>query len=301
MTSAPAPTPPTDPRAAWGLPAFGSMARVAHLDEVVARVLAPNPDPMTLDGTNTYLVGAPTTGAVAVIDPGPRDAEHLDRVREVVAARDAEVAAVLVTHHHHDHLAAAADWAVRFGAPLHVTRPQDAASGTSGLDAHVIADGDVVRLPGCAIAAVATPGHTRDHVAYRLEHGPLLTGDHVLGRGTSVVAHPDGDLPAYLESLRRVLELGPDALYPGHGPALHEDPDAVVRFYLDHRDFRRRQVLAALAEGPHTPRGLVERIYAAVDPRLWGAAEASTRALLQGLVAEGTVDLDAHDRVHLRT
>lgn len=288
-------TPPTDPRAGWGLPAFGEMDRVVHLDEQVTRVLAPNPDPMTLDGTNTYLVGAPGRGVVAIVDPGPDDASHRAQVEAELAGRDAEVGAVLVTHHHIDHLEAAATWAEGFGASLHVTRPQD--TGPAG---HILADGDVVRLPGCALTAVATPGHSRDHLAYRTDHGPLLTGDHVLGRGTSVVAHPDGDLVAYLDSLRRVLDLGPDALYPGHGPAMEEDPSAVVRFYLDHRMFRRQQVLDVLATGPATPRQVVEQVYAAVDPVLWRAAESSTRALLAGLVTEGRVHHDEADVAHLR-
>lgn len=278
------PTPPTDPRLGWDLPAFGQMPQVTELDETVTRVLAPNPDPMTLDGTNTYVVAAPGAGAALVLDPGPADPDHLERVEQVLARRDVEVAAVAVTHHHVDHLEAAGAWASRFGCPLHATRPQDV--DPTG---HLVADGDRIDLPGLTVTAVATPGHSLDHVAYRLGTGALLTGDHVLGRGTSVVAHPDGDLLAYLASLRKVLDLGPDALFPGHGPELVEDPSAVVRFYLDHRAFRRHQVEAVLAEGPATPRQLVERIYADVDRRLWTAAEASTRALLKGLAADGVV------------
>lgn len=289
------PSPPVDPRSSWDLPAFGGMARVAQLDELVTRVLAPNPDAMTLDGTNTYVLGAPGRGAVAVVDPGPDDPDHRRRVEQAAADRDAAIAAIVVTHHHGDHLEAAVAWAERFGCRVHATRPQDV-----GPDGVVIGDGDRVRLPGLTLDAVATPGHTRDHVAFRLPSGALLTGDHVLGRGTSVVAHPDGDLVAYLESLRRVLDLGPAALYPGHGPELVEDPDAVVRFYLDHRDFRRQQVLAILGEGPARPRQLVERIYAAVDPGLWGAAEASTRALLAALVVEQVVAHEGDDTVSLR-
>jgi hypothetical protein len=123
-------------------------------------------------------------------------------------------------------------------------------------------------LSGLDVEVVATPGHTRDHVAYRLASGVLLTGDHVLGRGTSVVAYPDGDLAAYLASLRRVLDLGPDALYPGHGPELTVDPAAVVRYYLDHRRFREQQILIALQEGPAAPATLVATIYREVDRRL---------------------------------
>lgn len=284
-----------DPRSSWDLPALGGMPRVTELDELATRVLAPNPNAMTLDGTNTYVLGETGRGAVVVVDPGPDDLDHRRRVEQVAADRDAEIAAIVVTHHHGDHLEAASAWAERYGCRVHATRPQDV-----GSDGVVIADGDRVQLPGLTLDVVATPGHTRDHVAFRLPTGSLLTGDHVLGRGTSVVAHPDGDLVAYLASLRRVLDLGPAALYPGHGPELVEDPDAVVRFYLDHRDFRRQQVLAILGEGPATPPQLVERIYAAVDPGLWSAAEASTRALVAGLVTEQLVVHGRDDTVSLR-
>lgn len=288
--------PPPDPRVDWSLPAFGTMDVVEHLDEVVTRVLADNASPMTLDGTNTYVIGVAGTGEVAIVDPGPDDPGHLERVEREVARRDAAVRAIVVTHHHLDHAAAAHAWARRFGVRAFAHNEAVASAPDATLD-----DGSVVALTGISIEAVATPGHTRDHLALRLGTGALLTGDHVLGRGTSVVAHPDGDLAAYLESLRRVLALGPDVLYPGHGPALTEDPDAVVRYYLDHRGFRERQILQALAAGPATPGAVVATIYAAVDRRLWGAAEASTRATLQALVARGVVRIDADDRVHLLT
>jgi glyoxylase-like metal-dependent hydrolase (beta-lactamase superfamily II) len=285
---------PVDPRADWSLPAFGTMARVEPLDDTVTRVLADNASPMTLDGTNTYVVGVAGTGEVAIIDPGPDDRDHLARVEQEIARRDAGVRAIVVTHHHLDHAAAAHAWAQRFGVPAwasdrHVASAPDA----------TLTDGSVVALAGLTIEAVATPGHTRDHLALRLGTGALLTGDHVLGRGTSVVAHPDGDLEAYLASLHRVLALGPDVLYPGHGPALTEDPGAVVRYYLDHRAFRERQILEVLVAGPTTPRQLVAVIYAAVDQRLWGAAEASTRATVQALATRGIVRVDPSDRVHL--
>ncbi len=154
-------------------------------------------------------------------------------------------------------------------------------------------------MPGLTLRAVATPGHTHDHVAYRLSNGAVLTGDHVLGRGTSVVAYPDGDLVAHLASLQRVLDLGPAAKHPGHGPSLTEDPTAVLDFYLDHRAFRRRQVLAVLARGPASPREMVAQVYAEVDRGLWNAAESSTRALVDALVAEGVARLTDDDRVHL--
>jgi glyoxylase-like metal-dependent hydrolase (beta-lactamase superfamily II) len=288
------PEAPVDPRATWALPAFGQMPVVEALSDQVTRVLAPNPSHMTLDGTNTYVLGAPGAGAVIVVDPGPDDADHLARVRAVVAERDAEVTAIVVTHHHVDHTEAAAGWGSRFACPVHAPSPGDTAhAGT------VLRDGDRVDVPGFEVQVVATPGHSHDHVAYRLGDGSLLTGDHVLGRGTSVVAHPDGDLTAYLASLRRVLDLGAHALHPGHGPSLTEDPDAVLRFYADHRDFRRAQVLAELATGPATPRELVARIYADVDEVLWPAAEASTRATLAALEREGVARPGRGDEVRL--
>lgn len=286
------PTPPHDPRGGWQLPAFGALPWVSHLDAIVTRVLAPNPSPMTLDGTNTYVIGVPGSGEVLVVDPGPSDPEHLDRVVGELTARDAAVRGVVVTHHHHDHAEAAAGWAARFGCPVLAATPE-----VAGPDGVVVADGDRIPVPGLDVEVVATPGHTRDHVALRLGTGALLTGDHVLGRGTSVVAYPDGDLAAYLVSLRRVLDLGPDVLYPGHGPALREDPTAVLRYYLDHREVRQAQVVAAASDGPVTLAALVARIYAEVDRRLWPAAEASTRAALDVLVTEGRLRRLSDDRV----
>lgn len=283
--SGPPPTPPVDPRVTWDLPAVGGMPRHLDLDELTHRVLAPNPSPMTLDGTNTYVVGAPGHGTVAVIDPGPDDPVHRRAVDQAVAERDAAVGAVIVTHWHPDHAAAAQRWARGWGCPVVASTPE-----VAGSQGRIVTDGERIELPGCAIVVVATPGHTADHVSLRLPTGALLTGDHVLGRGTSVVVHPDGDLVAYLASLRTVLDLGPDALFPGHGPELTEDPQAVLRFYRDHRRFREAQLLTELARGPASPAELVARIYLDVDRRLWPAAEASVRAALRALAHDGRVE-----------
>jgi glyoxylase-like metal-dependent hydrolase (beta-lactamase superfamily II) len=288
------PVAPIDPRTTWELPPFGGLTVVEDLDAVTTRVLAPNPSPMTLDGTNTYVVGAAGTGEVLVVDPGPDDPSHLQRVEEVVHERQAEVRAVLVTHHHVDHAEAAGAWATRFRCPILA-----ATRAVAGPEGALVADGDGVDLAGVRVEVIATPGHTRDHVALRVGSGAVLTGDHVLGRGTSVVTHPDGDLVAYLDSLRRLLDLGPHALFPGHGPALTEDPMAVLEYYREHRGFRRRQLLAALAEGPSSPPALVARIYAGVDRSLWPAAEASTRAALEALLAEGRIEPAGPEEVRL--
>ncbi|MCZ2815857.1 MBL fold metallo-hydrolase [Modestobacter sp. VKM Ac-2984] len=284
-------TAPVDPRTSWALPAPGEMAPVADPEPLVTRVLAPNPSPMTLDGTNTHLVGEPGSGQAVVVDPGPDDAGHLAAVEAALAARDARVVAVLVTHHHADHAEAALPWGRHFGAPVAAATPEVAGRGGRLLRA-----GERLELAGTTLDVVPTPGHTADHLAFRLASGAVLVGDHVLGRGTSVVTHPEGDVLAYLESLRRVHDLGPSALYCGHGPELTADPGAVLRFYLAHRAYREQQLLDALAAGARTVQELVAVVYAAVPRAVWAAAAQSTRATLAKLAAEGRVELAA-DRV----
>ena len=283
-----------DPRSGWDLPAPGAMPRTADLEPLVTRVLAPNPSGMTLDGTNTYLVGAPGSGQVVVVDPGPADAAHLAAVQAASAARDAEVVAVLVTHHHGDHAEAAAPWSAHLGVRVGAADP-----GVAGPGGRLLESGEELALAGTTIGVVGTPGHTADHLAFRLESGAVLVGDHVLGRGTSVVTHPEGDVVAYLDSLRRVHDLGPSALYCGHGPELTVDPAAVLAYYAAHRAHREQQLLDALAGGPRTVDELVATVYAAVPQALWPAAAQSTRATLAKLTAEGRVRPGAGETVHL--
>jgi glyoxylase-like metal-dependent hydrolase (beta-lactamase superfamily II) len=276
---------PPDPRLSWDLPAFGTMPRTVELEPLVTRVLAPNPSGMTLDGTNTYVVGDPGSGQAVVVDPGPDDPAHLAAVEAVLSARDARCVAVLVTHHHGDHAEAARPWGTRFGAPVAAAR-----ADVAGERGRVLASGDRLDLAGTRLDVVPTPGHTGDHLAFRVDSGAVLVGDHVLGRGTSVVTYPEGDVVAYLESLRRVLDLGPRALYCGHGPELTEDPDAVLRYYLEHRAFREGQVLDALGAGAGTVDEIVATVYAGVPQSLWPAAAQSTRATLAKLRQEGRVE-----------
>ncbi|MGK5111151.1 MBL fold metallo-hydrolase [Geodermatophilus sp. CPCC 205506] len=276
---------PADPRVSWDLPAPGAMPRTADLEPLVTRVLAPNPSPMTLDGTNTYVVGAPGSGQAALVDPGPDDPAHLAAVEAALAERGARCVAVLVTHHHGDHAEAALPWGARLGAQVAAAGPRVAGPG-----GRVLEPGQRLTLAGTTVGVVPTPGHTADHLAFRLESGAVLVGDHVLGRGTSVVTHPEGDVLAYLESLRRVHDLGPSALYCGHGPELTEDPGAVLDFYLAHRAMREEQLLAALRTGPRTVDELVAEVYAAVPREVWPAAAQSTRATLDKLLAEGRVE-----------
>ncbi|MFP5370513.1 MAG: MBL fold metallo-hydrolase [Actinomycetes bacterium] len=275
---------PADPRRTWGLPALGELPRVAALEPLVTRVLAPNPSPMTLDGTNSYVVGDPGSGQAFVVDPGPDDPVHRAAVEAALTERGARCVAVLVTHHHGDHAEAATPWARSFGVPVAA-----GSRAVAGEDGRLLEAGERLAIAGTSVDVVPTPGHTADHLAFRLESGAVLVGDHVLGRGTSVVTHPEGDLVAYLESLRRVHDLGPAALYCGHGPELTEDPGAVLGFYRAHRAYREAQLLAALEPGPATVDELVAVVYADVPRHLWPAAAQSTRAALAKLLAEERV------------
>jgi glyoxylase-like metal-dependent hydrolase (beta-lactamase superfamily II) len=285
---------PIDPRSGWDVPALGAMPREARLDELTVRVVAPNPSRMALDGTNTYLVGTAGEDEWAIVDPGPPDDTHLARVEAHLADAGAACRWILVTHHHVDHAEAAASWAARLGATVAAASPE-----VAGPQGRLLAAGDNVRVAGTTVRVVATPGHCSDHLAFRLETGAVLVGDHILGRGTSVVTHPEGDLLAYLDSLRRILALGPDALFPGHGPEMVDDPAAVIEYYLAHRRFRERQIIALLSAHPHAVADLVAQIYRDVDPNLWPYAEQSTRAALQMMVTQGRVELSRDDIARL--
>lgn len=242
-------------------------------------VLASNPGPMTLEGTNTWLLGEPGARRVVVVDPGPLDEGHLRAVLAAAAGR--EVAVVLLTHGHPDH----ADGAPRFAALSRA--PVRAADVGFCVGAGPLVDGDALDVDGLRLEVLATPGHTADSVSLLApDDGAVLTGDTVLGRGTSVVAHPDGRLGAYLDSLRRLRrvagERGLRTVLPGHGPAL-ADPVAVLDGYLAHRAERLEQVRAALASGASTPAEVVAVVYADLDPALRPAAELSVRAQLDHL------------------
>lgn len=243
--------------------------------------LAPNPSPMTLDGTNTWIVMAPDGDEAIVIDPGPLDEGHLAEVVRVVTERGAHVTETILTHGHLDHSEAGP----RFGE---LTGSRVRAVGTGHDD---LADGDVVRVHGVDLRVVATPGHTSDSISFALEADhALLTGDMILGRGTTVVAHPDGELAAYLSSLERIRALtgGGEVttLLPGHGPVV-PDAAAMVEFYRLHRAERLEQVRAALADGAAQEadpvEGVLTRVYAAVPQAVWPAARLSIQAQLDYL------------------
>jgi glyoxylase-like metal-dependent hydrolase (beta-lactamase superfamily II)/8-oxo-dGTP pyrophosphatase MutT (NUDIX family) len=249
----------------------------------IRSILAPNPGAMTLDGTNTWIVGDPRRGAPVVVDPGPLDDDHLAAIME---ACNGQISSIVLTHRHIDHSEAAAELARRASCPVRAADPQ-LQVGPEGL-----ADGDVVEVAGgVRLLARATPGHTSDSVSLLCTDSDgvnrVLTGDMVLGRGTTVITYPDGDLAAYFDSLEllsdmvrsnRVVEL-----LPGHGPRV-SDPLGWLGYYRRHREQRLEQVRAALAAGARTPAEVVARVYAGVDRTLWPAAEQSVRAQLDYLV-----------------
>ena len=246
------------------------MVSARQVTPTAAVVLAPNPGPMTLDGTNTWVLRAPDAEACVVVDPGPLHEEHLAAV-----AACGPVATVLLTHGHFDHSEGAARFAELTGAPVRALDPRHRL-GDEGLGG-----GDVVAAAGLEVRVVATPGHSADSLSFLLEDA-VLTGDTILGRGTTVVAHPDGVLADYLESLRRLQELGDLAVLPGHGPEL-ASAGTVAAMYLAHREQRLDQVRAAVASGATTPEQVVEIVYADVDRVLWPAATLSVRAQLEYL------------------
>ena len=255
-------------------------------------VLAPNASPMTLDGTNTWVLREPGARRSVVVDPGPASAAHLAAVREAAG----EVAVVLLTHHHLDHSEAAREFAESVGCGVRALDPAYRL-GSEGLG-----EGDVVEVDGLEVHVVATPGHTADSLSFLLPaERALLTGDTVLGRGTTVVAHPDGHLGAYLDSLDRLHRLvaaeEATTVWPGHGPVI-DDALGALDYYIAHRAERLEQVrdaLETLKRQPHPegiaaeelPRRIVEIVYADVDPVLWGAAELSVRAQLDHLHGGG--------------
>lgn len=272
----------------------GSMGPWASGSPIAAAtcVLAPNASPMTLDGTNTWVLAAADGCEAFVIDPGPDDADHLHEVAALLDERSLRPLAVVLTHGHPDHSEGAATLASMLGCGVRAVDPAHR-WGDDGL-----VPGSVLAADGVELHVVSTPGHTSDSVSLLLkahDTAALVTGDTVLGRGTTVVAHPDGRLGDYLRSLNdlraRAEESSAAMVLPGHGPAL-PDPIAVIDYYLAHRAQRLEQVAAAVAEVSGQRGGVdahdlaqdvVERVYADVSRSLWPAALLSVRAQLEYL------------------
>lgn len=248
-------------------------------------VLAANPGPMTLDGTNTWVLVEPGSGEAIVVDPGPDDEAHLQAVLREVERQDAHVVATVLTHGHPDHSAGARAFHAMTNAPVRALDPEHRFGG-EGLPA-----GSVVTAGALEVHVVSTPGHSSDSVCFYLpSEGFILTGDTVLGRGTTVVAWPDGNLGAYLESLHTLAELAAHTratrLLPGHGPVL-DSPAEVIADYIAHRQERLDQVRSAVAAGATTAAAIVDAVYDDIPDAVRPAAQMSAQAQLDYLQAGG--------------
>lgn len=265
-------------------PAYGVLRPVLETDTVTASVLlCDNPGIMTLDGTNTWVLRGPGSDEMVIVDPGPDDTAHIDRIAGL-----GKIPLVLISHKHGDHTDGIDMLVERTGAVVRAV-----GSGFLRGLGGPLADGEVIDAAGLRITVMATPGHTADSLSFLVDawgersdggNGAVLTADTVLGRGTTVIDDEDGSLAAYLESLRRLRGLGRRRVLPGHGPDL-DDLEAVCDQYLAHREQRLEQVreaLKALGEDA-TARQVVEHVYTDVDKKLWPAAEKSTQAQLDYL------------------
>lgn len=265
-----------------------------QIEPLVRRVLAPNPSAFTFTGTQTYLVGA--GNEIAIIDPGPDEPEHIAAILDAVG--DARITAICCTHTHRDHSPAAASLARQTGASIIGCAPLTMADDGPRADAafdpdyfpdRVLADGENILGQDWTLTAVATPGHTSNHLCFALkETGALFTGDHVMGWSTSVVSPPDGDMTDYMASLQRLHDREDRIYYPAHGPAVSKTRQ-FVRGMIGHRRQRENQILRLLGEGPQAISAMVPRMYKGVDERLWGAAGRSVLAHLIDLERRGTV------------
>ncbi|WP_077101020.1 MBL fold metallo-hydrolase [Mycobacterium terramassiliense] len=248
-------------------PAYG---RLRAVTDTVSVLLADNPGLLTLEGTNTWVLRGPGSDEMVVVDPGPEDDEHIERV-----AAAGRISLVLISHRHGDHTDGIDKLVERTGATV-----RSAGSGfLRGLGGELV-DGEVIDAAGLKIKVMATPGHTADSLSFVLDDA-VLTADTVLGRGTTVIDKEDGSLADYLESLRRLRGLGPRTVLPGHGPDL-PNLEAVAAGYLMHRHERLEQVRAALRQlgEDASARQVVEHVYVDVDEKLWDAAEWSVQAQL---------------------
>jgi glyoxylase-like metal-dependent hydrolase (beta-lactamase superfamily II) len=258
-------------------PAYGQLRRVTDTASVL---LCNNPGLMTLDGTNTWVLQGSGSDEMVIVDPGPDDDEHIDRIASL-----GKIPLVLISHKHEDHTGAIDKIVDRTGAVVRAV-----GSGFLRGLGGPLSDGEVIEAAGLRITVMATPGHTADSLSFLVDvwgersdgrGGAVLTADTVLGRGTTVIDSDDGSLRDYLESLRRLHGLGPRVVLPGHGPDLG-DLEAVSAMYLAHREERLDQVreaLRVLGEDA-TARQVVEHVYTDLDEKLWDAAEKSTEAQL---------------------
>ena len=267
----------------------------------VRRILADNPGPFTFKGTLSYIIGR---GHVAIIDPGPLDQRHTAVLLDAV--RGETVTHIIITHTHRDHSPGAAPLKAATGAPTfgegrhRPSRPLftgetgrlDAGGDVDFVPDHRIADRDVIAGDGWALEAIATPGHTANHMAFALKGADMLfSGDHVMGWSTSIVAPPDGSMSDYVASLDRLAARLETVYLPGHGDMIRDAPDFVAR-YIAHRRGREASILHRLGKGETDIPSLVRAIYIGLNPALEGAAALSTLAHLEDLTSRGLVATD---------
>ncbi len=275
--------------------------QVDQIAPLVRRIVAPNPGPFTFTGTCSYVVGE---GEVAIIDPGPDLPAHTEALRDAV--KNERVAQIVITHTHRDHSPGARALQAATGAKTFAEGPHRAArpiqidektrldaSGDMDFKPDVrVKDGDLIAGEGYALETVLTPGHTMNHACFALKGTDILfSGDHVMAWSTSIVAPPDGEMHAYMDSLHK-LKRRPEAIYfPGHGPAVRNAPAFVDR-YIAHRDARETAILRSLERGETDIPSLVRAIYIGLNPKLAGAAALMTFAQLEDLVARKLVVTD---------
>ena len=267
-------------------------AKLEMLEPGIARVLAHNPSAFTYYGTQTYLLGI---AEVAVVDPGPDLPEHVDALVEAIGERP--VVAIMCTHTHRDHSPAARLLAARIGAPIIGCAPlaletvgprADAAFDGDYAPDRVLKDGETLEVDGHLVTAVATPGHTSNHLCYAYR-GALITGDHVMGWSTTVVVPPDGEMAAYMRSLDKLRQRDDRVYYPAHGPAVTK-PQQYVRHLVGHRMQREKQILGLVREKARSIPDIVANAYPGLDPRLVPAAGGSVYAHLVDLERRGLVE-----------
>ena len=270
-----------------------------QVSPLIRRVLARNASPFSYTGTQTYIVGA---GEVAVIDPGPYgdDPAHVGELARILAGE--RIAAIMCTHTHRDHSPAAAPLAKLTGSPVIGCAPlvieddgprSDASFDASYTPDRVLADGEFLTGPGWTLTAVATPGHTSNHLCFALaEEKALFTGDHVMGWSTTVISPPDGDMADYMRSMAKLLKRDDILYYPAHGPAV-DRPKRLVRGMIVHRRQRERQIIRQIESGITMIPAMVHIMYKTIDPRLHGAAGRSVLAHLLDMRERGLVREEA--------
>ncbi len=275
--------------------AYGQVAQIAP---GVRRVIAENPSPFTLYGTGTYILG---TGKVAVIDPGPPDSTHITALVEGLAGET--ISHILVTHTHMDHSPGCRLLQKHTDAKTYAYGPHGAGKLEQGVPVEeggdmefqpdeLVRHGDVIEGEDWSVECVYTPGHTSNHTCYQHREGKsLFTGDHVMGWSTSIISPPDGDMAAYLDSLKLLLERDDQAYWPTHGPCI-DDPKPFVEAFIAHRREREQQILQCIAEKVHRISDMVPRMYTELPEFMYPAAARSVLAAIEYLVNSGTLAVD---------